>query len=172
VQISTVAAEQLLAGRVIAATSQADIQKNTLSVKVSIDDPPLVIRPEMLAQVTFFAPETPELKSNGEQDPVRLLVARELVETTDSGASVWVADMHHGVARLRAVQVGRAGTEQLVEVTQGLTALDKLIVGGREGLADGQRIEVTGEDRTLGTSSGKSVVATAGTAPAAGSAKK
>lgn len=172
VQIRTAAAKQPLAGRVLATTSQADIQKNTLSVKVSIDDPPLVIRPEMLAQVTFLAPETPGSKSDGEQDPIRLLVARELVETTDGGATVWVADIRLGIARRQAVQVGRAGTDQLVEVTQGLTALDKLIVGGREGLSDGQRIQVTGEDRTLGTSTGKSIVATAGTTSSAGPAKK
>lgn len=164
VQITTAAAKQPLVGRVLAATSQADIQKNTLSVKVSIDDPPLVIKPEMLAQVTFLAAETPDSKSNGEQDPIRLLVARELVETAEDGAAVWVAETHSGVARRRMVQLGRAGTEQLVEVTQGLTALDKLIVGGRDGLSDGQRIRVTGDDRTLGVSTGKSMEATAGTA--------
>jgi HlyD family secretion protein len=172
VQISTAAVKQPLAGRVLATTSQADIQKNTLSVKVSIDDPPLVIKPEMLAQVTFLAPETPDSKSNGEQDPIRLLVARELVETTEGGAAVWVADSHRGVARRQPIQVGRAGTEQLVEVTQGLTALDKLIVGGREGLSDGQRIRVTGEDNTLGASTGRSIVSTAGTASSAGPVKK
>ncbi len=173
VQITTVAAKQPLVGRVLATTSQADIQKNTLSVKVSIDDPPLVIKPEMLAQVTFLAPETPGSKSNGDhEDPIRLLVARELVETTDGGAAVWVADVHRGVARKQPIQVGRAGTGQLVEVTQGLTALDKLVVAGREGLSNGQRIRVTGEDRTLGTSTGKSIVATAGTASSAGPVKK
>ena len=66
---------------------------------------------------------------------MRLLVPRELVETAEGGATVWVADSADGVARRRAVQLGRAGTGQLVEVTQGLTALDKLIVGGREGLS-------------------------------------
>jgi len=172
VQISTAALKQPLLGHVLATTSQADIQKNTLSVKVSIDDPPLVIKPEMLAQVTFLAPESPGSESKGEQDPIRLLVARELVETTEGGAAVWVADAHRGVARRQPIQVGRAGTGQLVEVTQGLTALDKLIVAGREGLTDGQRIRVTGEDRTLGTSTGKSIVTTAGTASSEGSVKK
>jgi HlyD family secretion protein len=161
VQISTAAASQPLIGRVLAMTSQADIQKNTLSVKVSIDDPPLVIKPEMLAQVTFLAPETPGTKREGEQDPLRLLVARELVESTEGGSAVWVADSAGGVARRRTIQLGRAGTGQLVEVTQGLNALDKLIVGGREGLEDGDRIRITGEDRSLGTKGGKPVATTA-----------
>lgn len=157
VRISTAAASQPLIGRVLATTSQADIQKNTLSVKVSIDDPPAVIKPEMLAQVTFLAPETRGAKVQGEQDPIRLLVARELIDTFQGGSTIWVADSVQGVARRRAIQLGRGATGQLVEVTQGLTAFDKLIVSGREGLEDGQRIRITGEDRTLGTATGKSL---------------
>jgi RND family efflux transporter MFP subunit len=172
VQISTASARQPLTGRVLATTSQADIQKNTLSVKVSIDDPPSVIRPEMLAQVTFLAPEAPGTKRAGEQNPLRLLVARDLIETAESGSVVWVADSAGGVARRRAIGLGRAGTGQLVEVTQGLTALDKLIVGGREGLEDGDRIRVTGEDRALGTATGQPLVTTTGPAASGDRVKK
>ena len=49
---------QPLTGQVLTATSIADIQKNTLQVKVAIDAPPPVIKPDMLVQVTFLAPET------------------------------------------------------------------------------------------------------------------
>ena len=172
VQISTAATPQPLTGHVLAATSQADIQKNTLSVKVSIERPPAVIKPEMLAQVTFLAPKTLGSKHEGEQDPLRLLVPRELVETADGGSAIWVADSANGVARHRAIQVGRASTGQLVEVVQGLTALDKLIVGGREGLEDGDRIRVTGEDRTLGTNADQSFATTAGTIGSSDQLKK
>lgn len=160
VQISTAAIKEPLLGQVLAMTSQADIQKNTLQVKVSIDNPSAVIRPEMLAQVTFLAPQRPGSKSEGEEDPLRLLVPKELVETGDGGSTIWVADAAQGVARRQAVQVGRAGTDQLVEVTQGLTALDKLIVAGREGLTDGARIRITGGDRTLGVTSVRSATTT------------
>lgn len=161
VQISTAAVREPLIGHVITATSQADIQKNTLSVKVSIQDPPAVVKPEMLAQVTFLAPEIPGSKVQGDQDPIRLLVPRELVETSESGSTIWIVDSAASVARRRVIQLGRAGTGQLIEVTQGLTALDKLIVGGREGLEEGERIRVTGEDRMLGAATGKSLTAAA-----------
>jgi hypothetical protein len=36
-----------------------------------------------------------------------------------------------------------------VGVVEGLSPADKLIAGGREGLRDGQRITVTGEDADL-----------------------
>lgn len=165
VQIGTASSKHPLRGHVLAATSQADIQKNTLSVKVAIDDPPSVIKPEMLAQVTFLAPEIAGSQSEKATEPLRLLVARELLETGEGGTVVWVADTAQGVARRRAIQVGRAGTDQLTEVSTGLTALDKLIVTGREGLTDGARIRVMGEDRALGTAQkGASLTATAQTA--------
>jgi HlyD family secretion protein len=153
VQIKTAAYGKPLSGQVLAVTSQADIGKNTLQVKVSIDEPPPVIKPDMIAQVTFLAPETPDDGSEKGADPLRLLVPRELIEQTEDGAIVWATDPATGVARRRSVQLGQAGTGQLVEVTQGLSALDKLIVSGRDGLSDGERVRVTGEDRTLGAES-------------------
>jgi hypothetical protein len=61
-----------------------------------------------------------------------------------------VADQSAGVARHRAVKLGLALTGDLVEVTDGLTAADKLIVAGRESLVEGDRIQITGEDASLG----------------------
>ncbi len=151
VQITTAAHGKPLAGKVLAMTSVADIQKNTLQVKVSIDVPPAVIKPEMLVQVVFLAPDAPDSESNKDQEPLRVLVPREVVETTENGAVVWLADAGAGIAHRKSVQLGRAGTDQLVEVTQGLTALDKLVSGGRDGLSDGARIRITGEDHTRGT---------------------
>lgn len=150
VQINTAAVREPLTGHVLTTTSLADIQKNTLQVKVAIDNPLDVIRPEMLAQVVFLAPPQPEASAEEKQDPIRLLVARELVETEENASSVWIADSAQGIARRKSVKLGRAGTEQLVEVVQGLTALDKLIVSGREGLTEGTRIRITGDDRSLG----------------------
>ena len=55
VTIETAALSTPLTGRVSWMTTRADIQKNTLQVKVAINDPPEVITPEMLAQVTFLS---------------------------------------------------------------------------------------------------------------------
>jgi HlyD family secretion protein len=148
-----------LDGEVLFSTSQADIQKNTLQVKVAIKAPPPTLRPDMLVQVTFLAPPAP--KSTGTPSEVlRLLVPRQLVESGESGSRVWVADQAAGVARLRAVKLGAVAGE-LVEVVEGLAPTDRLIAGGREGLRDGQRITVTGEEadpaapRRTGSSPGR-----------------
>jgi RND family efflux transporter MFP subunit len=138
-----------LDGEVLFMTSQADIQKNTLQVKVAIKDAPATIRPDMLVQVTFLAPPTP--KAGGPASEVlRLLVPRSLVETAEGGTRVWIADQATGVARLKTIKLGLASGD-LVEVVEGLNAADRLIAGGREGLRDGARITVTGEESAMGS---------------------
>lgn len=134
----------VLDGTVLFSVSQADKEKATLQVKVAIKDPPSTLRPEMVVDVTFLAPRPPEGKSTAEK-VVRLLVPRSLVETQEGGARIWVADQADGVARLKSVKLGLMSGE-LVIVLEGLNATDKVIAGGREGLKDGQRIEITGEE--------------------------
>lgn len=149
VQIETPSVKGMLEGRVLNVTSQANIQKNTLEVKVAITSPPATVRPEMLVTTTFLAAEQPETKSEGSELSERLLVPRQLVESEGDGQVLWIADAH-GFARRRAVRLGTAGTEALVEVIEGLTPTDRLISGGRENLRDGDRVHITGEDGHLG----------------------
>jgi RND family efflux transporter MFP subunit len=139
-----------LDGEVLFATPLADVQKNTLQVKVALKSPPATVRPDMLVQVTFLAPPAPA-SLQGELQPVRLRVPRSLVESGDGGAAVWLADGAAGVARRRSVRLG-AVSGDLVEIAEGLAAGDRLIVAGREGLRDGERVAVVGEDAALGTS--------------------
>jgi hypothetical protein len=168
VEITTAALPKPLAGEVLWVTTRADIQKNTLQVKVAIKDPPMVITPEMLAQVTFVAPPQPVKATAGKQEPLRLLVPRQLVSDGEGASMVWVADAEQGVAKQVAVQLGRAGTDQLVEIAKGLDPMAKLIVGGRESLEEGARIRITGEDQSLGLSTGgNSRMASVAPAPAA-----
>ncbi len=136
-----------LLGEVLFPTSQADIQKNTLQVKVAIDKPPSTLRPDMLVQVTFLAVASAR-PAQDETPPLRLLVPRSLVENAGEKPTVWLADQAAGVARRRVVKLGPAGSEGLVEVLEGLNATDKIIASGRDGLNDGARITVTGEERT------------------------
>jgi len=149
VQIQSAALAKPIAGEVLWLTTRADIQKNTLQVKVSITDPPQVITPEMLAQVTFLAPPQPVETADSDEPPLRLLVPRPLIVDAESGATVWIADTVAGVARQQPVQLGRAGTDQLVEVVQGLDPTSKLIVSGRESVKVGGRIRVVGDEQSL-----------------------
>jgi RND family efflux transporter MFP subunit len=144
VLIETPSAGKPLAGEVLAITSLTDIQKNTLQVKVTIDEPPDRVKPDMLVQVTWLAPKSETSDSTASQK-MRVFVPRSLVVTREQGSAVWVADLTAGVARRKPVRLGAALPGGLVEV-EGLTPADKLIVAGREDLGDGERIRVTGEE--------------------------
>ena len=153
VQIETASSKAKIRGTVLYVTSAANIQKNTLEVKVAIDDPPPAIRPEMLVTATFLAPEQPESQSDESEQQERLLVPRDLVQAAGEGHQLWIADPE-GFARLRSVRLGQAGTTLLVEVVDGLHPTDKLISSPRDGLADGERVTIAADDSSLGTSAG------------------
>jgi len=153
VAIETAALTTPLSGVVSWVTTRADIQKNTLQVKVAIEAPPSVITPEMLAQVTFLAPPQTTATADVEHERLRVLVPRSLVVTAEGGgSSVWIADSQRQVARLQPVQLGKAGTDVLVEIVEGVDPTAKLIVAGRESLTSGARIRIAGEDRSLNAS--------------------
>ena len=150
VLIESPAVAKPLEGEVLRLSSRADIQKNTLEVKVGILAPPEVFKPEMLVDVTFLAPK----QQQSETAPARqeqLYVPKQLVRQEEDESFVWVADQIAGVARRATITTGRRGNSRLIEVLSGLTAADKLIVSPSEGLNDGQRIRITGEDASLGT---------------------
>jgi RND family efflux transporter MFP subunit len=149
VQIGSAALADPITGTVLFETTFADIQKNTLQVKVALSDPPPVLKPEMLVDCTFLAPERAAAQP-GEHPALSIYVPGQLVERGDAGAAVWVADQAAGVARRKTVKPGRQAAGGLVEIVEGLQPGDRLIVAGREGLQDGDRIRVTGEDATLG----------------------
>jgi multidrug efflux pump subunit AcrA (membrane-fusion protein) len=133
-----------LEGVVLQMTSQADIQKNTLQVKVSVKTPPPTLRPDMLVQATFLAPPG---RAGGDvnKQSLRVLIPKQLVISSDSAAHVWIADLAAKVARKQAIKIGRPSGD-FIEVTYGLTPADRLITEGRQGLSDGQRIAVTHAD--------------------------
>ena len=147
--IESPAVTQPLEGKVLFPTSLADIQKNTLEVKVEILSPPPVLKPEMLVDVTFLAPAKAD-DEPAASDQLRLFIPHQLIDNVQDEAIVWVADLAAGVARRQRVKTGSVRSKTLVEIVDGLTPASRLIVGGRSGLRDGERIQVTAEDTNLG----------------------
>ncbi len=143
VLIETAAIQSPLHGNVISVTTQADIQKNTLQVKVAVNEPPAVIKPEMLGKVTFLAPAPPTTEQTAKEVPLRLFIPQNLVMEDDGTTSVWVADLTGRIAKRKSVEVGlEALAGGLVEITSGLQPTDKLIVTGRETVTEGERIRI------------------------------
>ncbi|MGI9430410.1 MAG: efflux RND transporter periplasmic adaptor subunit [Bythopirellula sp.] len=154
VEIDNPALSSPILGDVLFISSEADIQKNTLQVKVAISDPPPVFKPEMLVDVTFLAPEQSERTSPPSKE-LRLYVPQQFLHQNEDSSFVWLADQSEGVARTVQVETGVIGNNGLVEITSGLTIGSRIISSGSDELKDGERIIVTNEDLTTGTSSSK-----------------
>jgi multidrug efflux pump subunit AcrA (membrane-fusion protein) len=145
VLINNPALRDPLSGSVLFVSSEANIQKNTLQVKVGIDAPSAVFKPEMLVEVTFLAPEPP--KSAGDAEEVaRLFLPQQLVLKDESGSFVWLADQSGGVVRKTPVTTGVAAAGGLVEISRGLSMGSRVVARGHENLEDGSRIRIVSED--------------------------
>ena len=149
VEIETASSEKTIMGRVLQSNSTANIQKNTLEVKVEILNPPSTIRPEMLVTSTFLAPENTNSDSNEANEKERIFVPKQLIKTGDSGSFVWVIDAEER-ARIATVEVGKESPDGLVEVTSGLQVTDKLISSDTSKLRSGMPVNVSGEDSSIG----------------------
>jgi hypothetical protein len=97
----------------------------------------------MLVDVTFLAPKQTLQTANNQE--LRMFVPEKYVLPFEGGSAVWVADQSAGVARRRSVRTGVVSNGGLIEI-EGLALGTRIITTDIDGLKDGQRIRVTGED--------------------------
>lgn len=148
VEIETASSMGVIRGRVLQATSTANIQKNTLEVKVELIDPPATVSPEMLVTATFLAPEIAQT-TDEPTETERMFVPDQLVQTNSDGSFVWIVDANT-LAQHRSITLGQRSPDGLIEVKEGISVTDKLIASGTDGLRIGRPVRVTGEDRVIG----------------------
>ncbi|MDA7905279.1 efflux RND transporter periplasmic adaptor subunit [bacterium] len=144
VAISNPAMREPIRGTVLFISSEADIQKNTLQVKVAIDSPPGFFKPEMLVDVTFLAPKQ-VVDQDASQQELSLLISENLIFSENGNSFVWVANQARGVAEKTEIELGKRGNDEMVEILSGLDIGSRLISGAVDGLENGDRIKVTGE---------------------------
>ena len=144
VRIDNPALDEPIIGQVLFISSEADIQKNTLQVKVGVDEPPDFFKPEMLVDVTFLSPKQDEALNESDQE-LRIYIPKSLVQSSEKGAMVWMADQSAGVARSVVIEPGSEVSGGLIEVVNGLDVSSRIISGDTSELSDGQRIRIVGE---------------------------
>ena len=137
---------QTFTGRVTRIVNEADIQKNTLQVKVAIDNPSPQLKPEMLARVRFSGPTNGAVSSATQPSTASqsLFAPANLIHRHGDEASTYVADRGRNVAMHKTIHLGDAQMDGWVQVLSGLKVGDALIVE-QDDLHDGQRIRITGE---------------------------
>ncbi|MCH2125309.1 MAG: HlyD family efflux transporter periplasmic adaptor subunit [Pirellulaceae bacterium] len=147
VQIDNPALSAPLTGQVLFISSEADIQKNTLEVKVQIPDPPPVFKPDMLVDAMFLATNEPG-KIAEQSEVLKFFLMQQLIHQDELGSFVWLADQSAGVAQKVPVRVGTPDSDGLVEVIGDLTVSSRVITRGMDGLQHGDRITIRHENTT------------------------
>ena len=153
VRITNAAVSEPLSGRVLLISSIADIQKNTLEIKVAIDRPPSLFKPDMLVVVTFLSSGSGGGRQPKAERP-RHFLPRALIRSDAAGSYVWLADRSMGRVRRIAVTIGVEAPGGLIEVTGDLAVGSRVVAGGADGLVDGQRIRIRGEGSEAAYSDG------------------
>ena len=121
-------------GRIVEISPEADRQKATVQVKVQILEPDDYLRPEMNANVAFIAPEKAEAGSVAAK-PAITIPASALRD----GNTVFLKAGDKAVRR--PVTVGRT-ISRGVEITDGLSGGEDLIVNPPPELADGSAVRL------------------------------
>jgi multidrug efflux pump subunit AcrA (membrane-fusion protein) len=136
-------------GVITRVVNEADVQKNTLQVKVAITNPTAELKPEMLARVRFLAPASDP--SGPTTRTAQLVFApEELIKRMDGNtATVCVADAAGHRAVHREVKLGEARQDGWVSVVSGLNPGD-LIIAKPMDVAPGTKIKVVRESSERG----------------------
>ncbi len=142
--------DRVFTGKVTRLVHQADIGKNTIQVKVALDDPVAQLKPEMLARVKFLAQPSQPGAEGGSAHPamaasaLSVFVPERVVQQDGSGATVWVIDARTGAARRQAIALGGIRQDGWIETVAGLNPGDAVIFDA-DGLREGERVRVIGE---------------------------
>ncbi|HSB74141.1 MAG TPA: efflux RND transporter periplasmic adaptor subunit, partial [Terriglobales bacterium] len=113
----------------------ADRQKATVKVRIAFDQLDPRILPDMGVKVTFLGQESRAAKSEG----VKALVPQAALRNQNGSQVVYL--YREGHVERRAVGVGETRGSD-TEITAGLSPGDQVVVGGLDGLRDGQRVEI------------------------------
>ncbi|MFP5238473.1 MAG: efflux RND transporter periplasmic adaptor subunit [Acidobacteriota bacterium] len=129
--------EERFPGRVHMIVPTADKSKATVMVKVRFDELDQRVLPQMSAKVAFLerAPTAQELAP-------RLAVPLRALTGPENARAVFLVD--GGKARLTPVTLGMK-LGDMVEITSGLSAGDKVVLSPPETLKDGGRVEAAGK---------------------------
>ncbi len=133
-------------GRVTRLVPEADIQKNTVEVKVAIDNPDRRLKPEMLARVKFLAVAEPSHEES--KSEVALLIPRSaLVDVKGTRARCFVvepASARRGRAFARDITI-RDTSGEFVRVVDGLGQGMRVVDSPPRDLRSGDSIDLRRE---------------------------
>ncbi len=142
---------RVFTGRVSRITGEADITRNTLQVKVAIEQPDPRMRPEMLCRVEFLgAGQRTGAGRSGAANQSLWIPERALTAPVDAegNSRVWVVDSVTETARLRDVRLAEPVRNGMREVFEGLLAGERVVVEGIDRLKPGSKVKMANQGET------------------------
>jgi RND family efflux transporter MFP subunit len=130
VKVTATSMSDTFEGKVIEVGSAADPASRSFPVKTEVDNPGMLLRPGMIAAISFKAADQKEI----------LVIPAEAVRLDYNDRSyVFVADKSRGRAFRRNVSTGIL-TGGRIEITSGLAENEEIVTGGQQKLTDGSPI--------------------------------
>ena len=137
---SSIFPAKVFQGKVTRILGEADLQRNTLQVKVSLLNPDPKLRPEMLCRAKFFDTGTSSTK---EKQHVKIFIPQFIRSSNLSeDAVLWVLSVDGNHAEQRKVSFGTEVREAYIEISSGLRAGDKIILNPPPQIKEGDRVKI------------------------------
>lgn len=124
--------DSIFAGEIIEIGTLAEATTRTFNVKIELNNPNLLIRPGMTAEINI---PTDEVKSQIS------LPANAILHDANNASYVYVADTSKEKAFKRTVSLGRIMADN-IQIISGLNLNDIIIVSGQHKLSNGASIKV------------------------------
>ena len=139
---SSILPDQTFDGKITRILGEADLQRNTLQVKVQILNPHPRLRPEMLCRAKFFG-----TSSTKQEEHARLgiFVRKEAFDDKTASTSetfLWVISQDGKSCEKRNVSFGEVFEEKFIEVTKGLLPGEQVILNPPLNLRIGDSVKV------------------------------
>ena len=140
---SSILPDQTFNGKITRILGEADLQRNTLQVKVQILNPHPRLRPEMLCRAKFFGTSTTKQE---EHSNLGIFVRKEAFDDQTASTSekiLWVISQDGKSCEKRIVSFGEVFEGKFIEVTTGLLPGEQVILNPPLNLRIGDSVKVT-----------------------------
>ncbi|MDP4584600.1 MAG: efflux RND transporter periplasmic adaptor subunit [Verrucomicrobiales bacterium] len=135
--------DQSIRGTVSHVTGEADLQRNTLQVKVLLEEPDSRLRPEMLCRAEFLQ-VVGAREAAGEDETGRVMIyvsVRAILGSGGSDSPTRVMALDGELVRSREVKLGKEERDGYRLVLSGLLPGDRVVLDPAADLADGDRVK-------------------------------
>lgn len=143
--------DRVLRGRVARINGEADLQRNTLQCKVTLEETPAQLTPEMLCRAEFLVDATAKdatTAARSDSGDLRILVPESALFAVDGDrAATWTIDPATSRVTKAPVTLSGAARDAYRTVAEGLLPGQWIVLSPAADLSEGDRVDPRFDDR-------------------------